>query len=129
MNALIIDDSRAMRRILGKIMKGLGFEILEAENGAQGLETFLATSDMIEVTLVDWNMPVMNGLEFVEAVRDKNEFDTDKLVMVTTETEPARMARALMAGVDEFVMKPFTTEILIEKLKLIGVRMPDSVTS
>jgi two-component system, chemotaxis family, chemotaxis protein CheY len=129
MNALIIDDSRAMRRILGKIMKGLGFEILEAENGAQGLETFLAKSDMIEVTLVDWNMPVMNGLEFVEAVRDKNEFDTDKLVMVTTETEPARMARALMAGVDEFVMKPFTTEILIEKLKLIGVRMPDSVTS
>ena len=125
MNALIIDDSRAMRRILGKIMKGLGFEILEAENGAQGLETFLAKSDMIEVTLVDWNMPVMNGLEFVEAVRDKNEFDTDKLVMVTTETEPARMARALMAGVDEFVMKPFTTEILIEKLKLIGVRMPD----
>ena len=125
MNALIIDDSRAMRRILGKIMKGLGFEILEAENGAQGLETFLAKSDMIEVTLVDWNMPVMNGLEFVEAVRDKNEFDTDKLVMVTTETEPARMARALMAGVDELVMKPFTTEILIEKLKLIGVRMPD----
>ncbi len=129
MNALIIDDSRAMRRILGKIMKGLGFEVLEAENGAQGLDAFLANSDAIEVTLVDWNMPVMNGLEFIEAVRGKNEFDQAKLVMVTTETEPARMARALMAGVDEFVMKPFTTEILIDKLKLIGVRMPTPATS
>lgn len=129
MNALIIDDSRAMRRILGKIMKGLGFEVLEAEDGAQGLDAFLANSDAIEVTLVDWNMPVMNGLEFIEAVRGRNEFDQAKLVMVTTETEPARMARALMAGVDEFVMKPFTTEILIDKLKLIGVRMPTPATS
>jgi two-component system chemotaxis response regulator CheY len=127
MNALIIDDSRAMRRILGKIMTGLGFEILEAENGAQGLKTLLANSDVIEVTLVDWNMPVMNGLEFVAAVRERNEFDNAKLVMVTTETEPARMARALMAGVDEFVMKPFTMEILIDKLKLIGVKLPASV--
>lgn len=129
MNALIIDDSRAMRRILGKTMKGLGFEILEAEDGAQGLDIFLASSDTIEVTLVDWNMPVMNGLEFVEAIRSKGEFEAEKLVMVTTETEPARMTRALMAGVDEFVMKPFTTEILIDKLKLIGVRMPAPATS
>ncbi|MGZ0163541.1 MAG: response regulator [Planctomycetales bacterium] len=129
MNALIIDDSRAMRRILGKIMQGLGFEVLEAEDGAQGLEAFLANSDDIEVTLVDWNMPVMNGLEFIEAVRGKTEFDTAKLVMVTTETEPTRMTRALMAGVDEFVMKPFTTEILIDKLKLIGVRMPTPATN
>lgn len=117
-----------MRRILGKIMKGLGFEVLEAEDGAQGLDTFLANSDTIEVTLVDWNMPVMNGLEFIEAVRGKGDFETAKLVMVTTETEPARMTRALMAGVDEFVMKPFTTEILIDKLKLIGVRMPTPAT-
>ena len=127
MNALIIDDSHAMRRILGKMMTGLGFEILEAENGAEGWEAFLANTDSIEVTLVDWNMPVMTGLEFVEAVRARNEFATDKLVMVTTETEPVQMTRALMAGVDEFVMKPFTTEILIDKLKLIGVRMPTSV--
>ena len=69
-------------------------------------------------------MPVKNGLEFVEAVRADDQFVNEKLVMVTTETEPARMARALMAGVDEFVMKPFTSEILIDKLKLIGVRMP-----
>ncbi len=124
MNALIIDDSLAMRRILGTIMTGLGFETFEAKDGAEGLAVFLEKADTIEVTLVDWNMPVMTGIEFVEEVRSKNEFDTHKLMMVTTETEPSRMARALMAGVDEFVMKPFTQEILVDKLKLIGVRMP-----
>ena len=124
MHALIIDDSRAMRRILGKIMTGLEFDVLEAGHGGEGLEQLKRHADTIEVVLVDWNMPVMNGLEFVQAVRASDQFKTLKLVMVTTETEPARMARALMAGVDEFVMKPFTSEILVEKLKLIGVRMP-----
>lgn len=127
MNALIIDDSLAMRRILGKIMTGLGFETLEAKDGAEGLAVFLENADTIEVTLVDWNMPVMTGIEFVEEVRSKNEFDNHKLMMVTTETEPTRMARALMAGVDEFVMKPFTSEILIDKLRLIGVKMQSPV--
>jgi two-component system chemotaxis response regulator CheY len=124
MNALIIDDSLAMRRILGKIVKRLGFDVLEAEDGAKGLEMFQENYAQIEVTLVDWNMPGMDGLSFIEAVRADDRFTTDKLVMVTTETEPGRMTRALMAGVDEFVMKPFTTEILVDKLKLIGVRMP-----
>ncbi|MFT5322300.1 MAG: two-component system chemotaxis response regulator CheY [Planctomycetaceae bacterium] len=124
MNALIIDDSLAMRRILGKIVKRLGFDVLEAEDGAKGLEMFQENYAQIEVTLVDWNMPVMDGLSFIEAVRADDRFTTDKLVMVTTETEPGRMTRALMAGVDEFVMKPFTTEILVDKLKLIGVRIP-----
>lgn len=127
MHALIIDDSLAMRRILGKIMTGLGFGILEAKNGDDGLDVFLRNAGTIEVTLVDWNMPVMTGIEFVEEVRSRNEFDNHKLMMVTTETEPTRMARALMAGVDEFVMKPFTSEILIDKLKLIGVRMQSPV--
>jgi two-component system chemotaxis response regulator CheY len=72
-------------------------------------------------------MPVMNGLEFVKAVRGDDQYQQMKIAMVTTETEPAQMARALMAGVDEFVMKPFTSEILIEKLKLIGVECPDAV--
>jgi two-component system chemotaxis response regulator CheY len=124
MNALIIDDSLAMRRILGKIVKRLGFDVLEAEDGSKGLEMFQENYAQIEVTLVDWNMPGMDGLSFIEAVRADDRFTTDKLVMVTTETEPGRMTRALMAGVDEFVMKPFTTEILVDKLKLIGVRMP-----
>lgn len=126
MYALIIDDSRAMRRILRQIVEPLGFEILEAGHGQEGLAC-LHMAGKVEVTLVDWNMPVMNGLEFVKAVRADDSWNQMKLVMVTTETEPAQMARALMAGVDEFVMKPFTADILIEKLRLIGVAMEDSL--
>ena len=123
MHALIIDDSRAMRRIITKIVAPLGFDIVDAENGKEGLERLRATED-VEIVLVDWNMPVMNGLEFVQAVREDDNLRGQKMMMVTTETEPAQMARALLAGVDEFVMKPFTPDILIDKMKLIGVKMP-----
>ena len=126
MYALIIDDSRAMRRILRQIVEPLGFHILEAGDGQEGLERLEQYHPDVELTLVDWNMPVMNGLEFVKAVRADDQYQQMKIAMVTTETEPAQMARALMAGVDEFVMKPFTSEILIEKLKLIGVQCPDA---
>jgi len=126
MYALIIDDSRAMRRILRQIVEPLGFHILEAGDGQEGLERLEQYHPDVELTLVDWNMPVMNGLEFVKAVRADDQYQQMKIAMVTTETEPAQMARALMAGVDEFVMKPFTSQILIEKLKLIGVQCPDA---
>lgn len=120
MHALIVDDSRAMRRILRQIVEPLGFQIAEAGNGREALER-LDENSSIELVLVDWNMPEMNGLDFVKAVRANPQYEQLKLVMVTTETEPSRMARALMAGVDEFVMKPFTREILLDKLRLIGV--------
>ena len=128
MNALIIDDSRAMRRILRRIVAPLGFNILEAGDGQEGPDQFYAASD-VEVVLVDWNMPVMNDLEFVKTIRADAHGINQKIIMVTTETEPAQMARALMAGVDEFVMKPFTAEILLDKMKLIGVASPTAVTS
>ena len=123
MRALVIDDSRAMRAILGKILKELGFEVAEAGHGKEGLER-LGQIEVPELALVDWNMPEMNGLEFIEIIRSNPNYDELKLVMVTTETEPARMARALLAGVDEFVMKPFTQDILVDKLRLIGVADP-----
>jgi two-component system chemotaxis response regulator CheY len=126
MYALIIDDSRAMRRILRQIVEPLGFRILEAGDGQEGLDRLGEHYPDVELTLVDWNMPVMNGLEFVKTVRADDQYQQMKIAMVTTETEPAQMARALMAGVDEFVMKPFTSEILIEKLRLIGVQCPDA---
>jgi two-component system chemotaxis response regulator CheY len=126
MYALIIDDSRAMRRILRQIVEPLGFRILEAGDGQEGLDRLSEHYPDVELTLVDWNMPVMNGLEFVKTVRADDQYQQMKIAMVTTETEPAQMARALMAGVDEFVMKPFTSEILIEKLRLIGVQCPDA---
>lgn len=123
MHALIVDDSRAMRRILRQIVEPLGFEIAEAGHGLEGLQRLDEQPDT-ELALVDWNMPEMNGLEFVKAVRANPVYERMKLMMVTTETEPAKMARALMAGVDEFVMKPFTKEILLDKLQLIGVQLP-----
>lgn len=120
MNALIIDDSRAMRRVLRRIVEPLGFAVTEAGDGQDGLNQ-LSEMDAVDLILVDWNMPVMNGIEFVQAVRSDTKRRDLKLVMVTTETEPMKMARALMAGVDEFVMKPFTSDILVDKLRLIGV--------
>ena len=121
MKALIIDDSLAMRSILTRIVTQLGFDCVEASNGQEGL-TRLDEVDDISLVLVDWNMPEMNGLDFVKVVRTKPEYEKLPLMMVTTETEPMRMALALMAGVDEFVMKPFTPEILSEKINLLGIR-------
>lgn len=126
MYALIVDDSRAMRRILRTIVEPLGFQIAEAGHGIEGLQQLEQHPDT-ELALVDWNMPEMNGIEFVKAVRANPRYEQIKLVMVTTETEPGKMARALMAGVDEFVMKPFTPDILLAKLQLIGVEMPTAV--
>ncbi len=128
MKALIIDDSRAMRSILKGIVKPMGFEIVEAGDGQNGLDC-LNACDNFELALVDWNMPILDGLEFTKAVRANNKSRNLKIVMVTTETETAQMVRALMAGVDEFVMKPFTADILIEKLQLIGVRIPASAAA
>lgn len=87
MQALIIDDSRAMRRILKMIVTQLGFETIEAENGREGLNQ-LRQFPETELVLVDWNMPEMNGLEFIEIIRSNPNYDELKLVMVTTETEP-----------------------------------------
>ena len=128
MYALIIDDSRAMRRILSKIVMPLGLEVVEAENGQDGLDS-LEEMEPTEVILVDWNMQVMNGLDCVKTVRADGRYANQKIMMVTTETEPAQMVRALMAGVDEFAMKPFTADVLVEKMKLIGVRLPNPVSS
>lgn len=127
MKALIIDDSRAMRKILKAIVEPLGFRAIEAEDGQVGLNKLYATPD-IDLILVDWNMPIMTGIEFVKTVREHEDHKHQKIVMVTTETEPAQMARALMAGVDEFVMKPFTPETLLDRLRLIGV-CPDPTSA
>lgn len=121
MNALVIDDSKAMRRILSGIVKDLGYDVVQAGDGKEGYEKVQEHKGEFSFVLVDWNMPVMNGLEFIKAVRADSEYGEMTLIMVTTETEPSRMAQALIAGVDEFVMKPFTKEVLVDKLRLVGV--------
>jgi two-component system chemotaxis response regulator CheY len=109
-----------MRRILRHIVEPLGFQILEASNGAEALQKLAENGDT-ELVLVDWNMPEMNGIDFVEKVREDDDKRNLKLVMVTSETEATKMARAMLSGADEFLMKPFTAEMLIDKLVLIGV--------
>jgi len=119
---LVIDDSRTMRLILGRMLGDLGLNVTEASNGRDALALLDAGLDP-SVMLVDWNMPEMTGIEFVEAVRRPPYESPAKLVMVTTETEVPQVRRALEAGADEYVMKPFTKESIFEKLQLLGVEM------
>jgi len=118
MRALVIDDSRTVRAIIGKTLRELGIEVIEAANGHDGLVQINQTEG-VDLVLVDWNMPVMNGLEFIKAVRADRAFDAVRIMMVTTETEQEQVLRALSAGANEYLMKPFTKEILIAKLGLL----------
>lgn len=120
MRALVVDDSRATRRVIGEIMRELGYDVTEAGNGCEGLER-LAQFGNPDVVLVDWNMPEMNGLEFIKAVRSDKANRNLPMIMVTTETEMERMALAFMAGVNEYIMKPFDRMMIEEKLMLLGV--------
>jgi len=119
--ALVVDDSRTIRSILGKKLSQLGFKVSEAENGKVALDVLRATP-LISLALVDWNMPVMNGLEFVESVRADTKYDNMTIVMVTTETETSQMLKALDAGANDYIMKPFTDEIIVERLMLLGIQ-------
>ena len=119
MHALVIDDSSAMKRILSRILKGIGFEISEASDGQEALACLeqLRKPDLVRV---DWNMPKMNGFEFVRSVRSNPAYDNVRLMMVTTEITMGQVSKALEAGANEYVMKPFTKDVILEKLKLIG---------
>lgn len=123
MRALVVDDSSAMRAFLKLILKRAGFEVREARNGKEGLAA-LQASEAPELLLLDWNMPEMDGFEMLRRVRADMRWSGVKVVMVTTETEIAEVSRALGAGADEYVMKPFTPEILIDKLQLLGLGQP-----
>jgi two-component system chemotaxis response regulator CheY len=123
LKALVIDDSRAMRCIIGQILKSLGFEVLEASNGQEGLQR-LEGGDCPKLVMVDWNMPVMDGLSFVRAMRGRQEFNQIPVMMVTTETEMTRMAEALAQGANEYVMKPFTRDAILQKLERLQVATP-----
>lgn len=117
--AMVVDDSRAIRLILSRTLHDLGYDVAEASNGVEALKT-LDRSDGMSLVLVDWNMPEMNGLEFVKRVRANQKFQSVKLMMVTTETQPEQIVAAIGAGANEYVMKPFTKEIIEDKLRLLG---------
>lgn len=120
MRALIIDDSRSMRMIIGRIIRELGFETTEAGDGQEGLAR-LEEHGAPDLILVDWNMPGMNGYEFVEAARGNSAYNKSKIMMVTTESEVGQITKALDAGANEYVMKPFTADIIRDKLAILGM--------
>jgi len=124
--ALIVDDSKTMRRIVGKVVKENGFEIIvEAENGEEAMTRLRDSSAdaPVQLALVDWNMPVMDGLSFVKAARAEG-FAELPIIMITTEGSMEYVTRAIEAGANEYLMKPFTKESLRDKLVLLGFETP-----
>jgi two-component system, chemotaxis family, chemotaxis protein CheY len=118
--ALVVDDSRTMRIMIGRLLKEAGYEIGEAGNGAEAWTALDAAPGAYELALVDWNMPVMTGIELVRKVRADGRFSPMRILMVTTETEMTQMSVALEAGANEYVTKPFTKDMLLDKLRMIA---------
>src|SRR6185369_11213629 len=119
--AMVIGDSRAIRGILKRILLPLGFEVREAGNGRDALDQIWNEDLNPVLALIDWNMPEMNGLEFVVAVRKQKHLRQMTLMMVTTESEHGQIVRALAAGAHEYVIKPFTAEAIVDKLTYLGL--------
>ena len=120
MRALVVDDSRAMRSIIRRHLDELGIHVDEAASGAEALFV-LNHIPMPDVLLLDWNMPEMNGLECLRRLRADRETENIPVMMVTTESEMAQVALALDAGANEYLMKPFDRQALLEKLLLLGL--------
>lgn len=116
---LIVDDSRVIRKVSRRIVEALGFTVDEAGDGSEALAH--CNADMPEVVLLDWQMPVMDGMTFIRRLRALPGGDRPKVIFCTIETHPDRIAEALAAGADEYVMKPFDGEILQSKLAEAGV--------
>ncbi|MGC8628213.1 MAG: response regulator [Acidimicrobiales bacterium] len=128
MKALVVDDSRAMRTILSRILAKAGAdEVLQASNGREAVQV-LAEGGVPDVALVDWNMPEMNGLELVSTVRREPAWRRMAIVMVTTENEQSQVVRALAAGAHEYLIKPFDEAALLEKLALLGFGPTDDAS-
>lgn len=120
MAALVIDDSKAMRAMLRRILNSAGIEVFEAGDGQEALDC-LKRIDAITLALVDWNMPGMDGYQFIRTVRANPAYVHLRLMMVTAESEVDQITEALAAGADEYIMKPFTRDAVLDKLKLLGI--------
>ena len=116
---LIVDDSAVVRMVARRILGELKFVTREAVNGAEALES--CTRSMPDAILLDWNMPVMTGIEFIEMLRCMKGGDAPRVLFCTTENEVGRIRQALDAGADEYIMKPFDSEILHTKLDQLGL--------
>ena len=118
-HCLIVDDSRVIRKVSRHIVESFEFEVTEAENGQDALVQ--CGEAMPDLILLDWNMPVMNGIEFICELRRLNNGGQPKVVFCTTENDVAHIARALHAGANEYIMKPFDKEIVEAKFQEVGL--------
>lgn len=118
---LVVDDAKVIRVSLGRIMEALGFQVLTAEDGVQAGEV-LKEHPELRLVMLDWNMPNMNGYEFLVQLRSEPGHEkSPTVVMVTTETGMPSMLKALAAGADEYIMKPFDKELVASKLDILGI--------
>jgi two-component system chemotaxis response regulator CheY len=116
---LVVDDSSVIRKVARRILEGLSFKIVEAENGRDALQQ--CERELPDAILLDWNMPVMDGYEFLTALRRIPGGDRPKVVFCTTENDVVHIARALHAGANEYIMKPFDKEIVEAKFQEVGL--------
>ena len=119
-HCLVVDDSAVIRKVARRILEGMNYSIMEAEDGSKALD--VCAVHMPDAILLDWNMPVMDGYEFLKVLRTVENGKKPKVVFCTTENDVAHIARAMHAGADEYVMKPFDKEILSVKFEEIGLR-------
>jgi two-component system chemotaxis response regulator CheY len=118
---LVVDDSRTIRTIIRRSLVELGYEVCEACDGNEALRMIEVGKADVKLVMTDWNMPEMNGFELLKRLRQDPDLAALTIVMVTTETEISHMVSALDAGANEYIMKPFTKDILKEKLELVGI--------
>ncbi len=116
---LIVDDSSVIRKVARRILEGLDFQIMEAENGEEAIET--CKRQLPDAILLDWNMPKMDGYDFLRVLRRLPGGDGPKVVFCTTENDVAHIARALHAGANEYIMKPFDKDIVQAKFEEVGL--------
>ncbi len=118
-SCLIVDDSSVIRKVARRILESLDFQIVEAENGEEAIET--CKRNLPDAILLDWNMPKMDGYDFLRVLRRLPGGDRPKVVFCTTENDVAHIARALHAGANEYIMKPFDKEIVEAKFQEVGL--------
>ena len=116
---LVVDDSRVVRKVARRIVEDLGFSCEEAEDGQKAYDS--CSAQMPDVILLDWNMPIMSGIEFLEKLRSMPSGDLPKVIFCTTENDMAHITRAMNAGANEYIMKPFDSEIIESKFSQIGL--------
>lgn len=118
-NCLVVDDSSTVRRVIMQIIQPIGFELSEAENGEEAMN--LIQMQMPDVILLDWNMPVMDGITFLRQFRSLPNSQKCKVIFCTTMNDLPQIEEALDAGADEYIMKPFNEEIILNKFAQVGL--------